>query len=72
MSPMTAVGLIVADVGVRYGACDGGLLNQAVEQHPARTRGTAVEAEGEFVEVVVYMAGMDSAVMRAKQPAFEQ
>ena len=64
--------LVVANVGVGHGRCDGRLLNQPIEQHASRPRGSAVEAEGKFVEVVVDMPGIYRAVMGAQQPTLEQ
>jgi len=64
--------VIVTNVGVGCGLGDGGLLEQPVEQHSSRTRTSAVEPEGEFVEVVVNMARIDRPVVSTEQPAFEQ
>lgn len=60
------------EVSVRHGLEVGGLLRQAVEQQTAGARGAAVEAEGEFVEVVVEVALLDAALKRAHEPALEQ
>src|SRR6516225_11775625 len=64
--------LIVANVGIGHRRRDGRLLDQPIEQHASRPRGTSVEAEGEFVEVVVDMPGINRAVMGAEQPTLEQ
>jgi hypothetical protein len=49
-----------------------GLLDQAVEELTAGSRGPAVEAEGELVQVLVEMAGSDSTLMGAEKPPLEQ
>ena len=49
-----------------------GLLGEAVEEQPAGLGTAAIEAEGEFVEVVVEMLVLDAALMRSDQPSLEQ
>jgi len=53
--------------------CDGnGLLNEAMEEQSAGLGAPAVEAEGEFVEVVVEMLVLDAALMGSQQPLLKQ
>ena len=63
--------LVVADVGVGRRRCDGRLLDQPIEQHASRPRGASIEAEGEFVKVVVDVPGINRAVMGAEQPTLQ-
>ena len=46
-----------------------GVLSQAMEQQAASARGTAVEAEGELVEVIIEVALLNAALKRAHEPA---
>ena len=48
------------------------LLHQPIEQQAARAGCTAVETKGEFVEVIVQMVWPYRALVRTKQPSFEQ
>lgn len=62
-----------ADDGVIWRWADGhGLLGQPVEEHAAGLGSAAVEAEGEFVEVVVEMLVLDAALQRSHEPPLEQ
>ncbi len=49
-----------------------GLLGEAVKEQPAGMGAPAIEAEGEFVEVVVEMPMLHAALMGSHQPSFEQ
>ncbi len=49
-----------------------GLLGEAVKEPPAGMGAPAIEAEGEFVEVVVEMPMLHAALMGSHQPSFEQ
>ena len=49
-----------------------GLFEQAVEEQAAASRGAAVEAERELVEVGVEVLGADGALVGAQEPALEQ
>ena len=46
-----------------------GLLGEAMEEQPAGMGAPAIEAEGEFVEVVVEMPVLDAALMGSHQPS---
>jgi hypothetical protein len=48
------------------------LLDQPVEEEPARARFAAIEPKCEFVEIVVEVLRLDAALMRADQPSLEQ
>src|SRR3972149_734682 len=48
------------------------LLDQTVEQLPARAGGPAVEPKGELVEVVVEMLGAYGSLMSPHQPPLEE
>ena len=48
------------------------LLEEAVEQEAASLREAAVEAEGEFVEVIVELGGTDGAMVDSEPPAIEK
>jgi hypothetical protein len=48
------------------------LMQQAVEQQPARAGRTPIEPKCEFVEVVIQVFGLHSSLMRPQQPAFQQ
>ena len=49
-----------------------GLLGEAMEEQSAGLGTSAIEAEGEFVEVVVEMLVLDAALMGSHQPSLEQ
>ena len=49
-----------------------GLLGEAMEEQPAGLGTSAIEAEGEFVEVVVEMLVLDAALMGSHQPSLKQ
>ncbi len=49
-----------------------GLVKQSVEEQATGARVTPIEAEGEFVEVVVDLVGPDPALVDRQQPSFEQ
>lgn len=49
-----------------------GLLGEAMEEQPAGRGTSAIETEGEFVEVVVEMLVLDAALMGSHQPSLEQ
>lgn len=49
-----------------------GLLGEAMEEQPASLRPPAIEAEGEFVEIVVEMLALDAALMSSHQPSLQQ
>ena len=48
---------------VRRRPYSNGLLGEAMEEHPAGMGAPAIEAEGEFVEVVVEMPVLDAAAL---------
>src|ERR1035441_2404794 len=48
------------------------LLGEPVEQLASATRLTPVEAEGEFVQVVLQVLFADRSLMCAEKPAFQQ
>ena len=48
------------------------MLGQTIEEEPARLGVTAIEPEGEFVEVIVEMGVLDSTLVGADQPSLEQ
>ena len=47
----------------------GGLLQQLEEKFAARSRGAAVKAKSELVQLVVQMAALDGSLVRAQEPA---
>ena len=49
-----------------------GLLGEAMEEQSAGMGAPAIEAEGEFVEVVVEMPVLDAALMGSHQPSLKQ
>jgi hypothetical protein len=53
---------------VRCRPAGDGLLDEAMEEQSAGLGAPAVEAEGEFVEVVVEMLLLDAALMGSHQP----
>ena len=48
------------------------LLQQTIEEHPARTRSVPVEAKGEFVQIVVQLRRSNGSLVRPQQPALER
>jgi hypothetical protein len=48
------------------------LLEQTVEQQPARTRGPTVEAKHEFVEIALQVLDSDRTLMCAQYSSFQQ
>ena len=48
------------------------LLDKPVKELASRCRAAAVETEGELVQVVVQVLRLNSALMRAQQPSFQQ
>src|SRR5512132_451157 len=57
---------------VRCRCYGNGLLGEAMEEQSAGLGTSAIEAEGEFVEVVVEMLVLDAALMGSHQPSLEQ
>ena len=57
---------------VRCRPAGDGLLDEAMEEQSAGPGAPAVEAEGEFVEVVVEMLVLDAALMGSHQPSLKQ
>src|SRR5450756_1732585 len=60
------------DLMVRCRPAGDGLLDEAMEEQSAGLGAPAVEAEGEFVEVVVEMLELDAALMGSHQPSLKQ
>src|ERR1039458_45625 len=60
------------DLMVRCRPAGEGLLDEAMEEQSAGLGAPAVEAEGEFVEVVVEMLELDAALMGSHQPSLKQ
>ena len=48
------------------------LLSEPVEQFAAGSRGAAIEAEDELVEIHLQVFVFDPALMRAEQPSFQE
>lgn len=48
------------------------MFQQPVKEQAAGARGTAVEAEGKFVEVVVELMRLHRALVSTEQPTFQQ
>ena len=59
-------------IRIRHRASNDRLLKQPIEQEAARARGAAIEAEHEFIQIGVQLLGLNRAVMRAENPAFDQ
>ena len=49
-----------------------GLLHEAEEEQSPMSRRTAVEAEGELVEIVGQLRSLDSALVRSQQPPLQK
>src|SRR5216683_3257254 len=49
-----------------------GASHKSVEQQPARTGGAAIEAEREFVQIIVQMTRLHCTLVRPQQPTFQQ
>ena len=49
-----------------------GLLNEAIEEEASSTRRPSVEAEGEFIEVIVQVFLADRTVVRSQPPPLEE
>src|SRR6266436_5703706 len=48
------------------------LLHQAKEELPPASRSPTIEAEREFIQIVIQVFQADGPLMRAQQPAFQQ
>jgi len=57
---------------VRYRGRRNSPLHKPIEEHSSLSGRTAVEPEGVLVKIVVQMLVADSALMNAKQPAFQE
>src|SRR5664279_2981166 len=57
------------DLMVRCRPTGDGVLDEAMEEQSAGLGAPAVEAEGEFVEVVVEMLELDATLMGSHQPS---
>ncbi len=60
------------DLAVGNRVCLKGLFEQAVENEAARTRRASVEAENEFVEIVLQLGRLNCSLVCSKEPALEQ
>ena len=49
-----------------------GLLGESVEEQATRPGASAIEPEGEFVEVVIEMTVLNAALVSANQPSLEK
>ena len=64
--------LVAMILMVRCRCYGNGLLGEAMEEQSAGLGTSAIEAEGEFVQVVVEMLVLDAALMGSHQPSLEQ
>jgi len=57
---------------IRSGLCGSCLLEEPVEQFPARAGGSTIESKGIFIEVIVQMLMTYSSLMASDQPSLNQ
>ena len=57
---------------VRLRRCPQGLFDKAEEQLAAVSRFAAIEAESEFIQVILQMLVADTALVGSEEPAFQE
>ena len=60
------------DQVIGYGADGDGLLRETEEKFASAFRFSAIEAEGEFIQVVVEVFAADRALVGSQKPAFQE